>query len=226
MKYPDHVRYEALYQRYFRRGPDALLDLLWTPNVYNLAGQTLLDLCGGGGRLSREAKRRGAAVTYLDAEPAMTPEDLVLGGEIAVEFGTVADYLSEVRFRGRRFDFIACQQAINYWLIPGLAEVLADCLSLGGTFIFNTFNTKPSRQPTVKTYEMTDAIGDPQSFVEVSYLDDNGFVHHFQGRTGLAPHTTKFRWISPEQFREWLEPAFGVIDEQRDGPTSIWRCTR
>jgi hypothetical protein len=95
----------------------------------------------------------------------------------------------------------------------------------GGKFIFNTFNTKPSVQPTVKEYEMTDACAEKwYKYVEVSWLDGD-ICRHVQIREGMEPHVTEFKWIPPEQFQAILEPWFD-IEKVTDKYTDIYTCTR
>jgi SAM-dependent methyltransferase len=224
--YPHHDTYAALYARYFKRGPEALL------GTDRLDGMTVLDLCGGGGRLSVYAARLGARVHYVDLERAMIPTKLLSENRISWTCHSAQDALTcykrdkthfgqhvETQFG---FDIIACQQGINYWLCDDErwnGDLVAACLKPGGLFIFNTFNTDPGTTPKVKDYEYGG-----HHFVEVSYRIDD-MIYHTQARDGIAPHMTRFRWLSPDSIKEHLEPWFATI-EQQDGPTSIWTCKR
>jgi len=58
----------------------------------------------------------------------------------------------------------------------------------------------------------------------VAYRAGN-VVHHVQCREGYRPHLTSFLWISPEEFKELLEPYF-YAQETVEGHTSIWKCVR
>ena len=213
MDYPAHATYAVLYARYLR--PERTRHLLGLAG--DVRGKTLYDLCGGGGRLSALALQAGASVTLVDESAAMAGAQPLPGLQVRVE---TVDHALRVLPPA---DVVVCQQAVNYWLDCDSAWDLAGVVRPGGLFIFNTFNTKPERTPQVKTYAFAG-----RQYVEVSQLvcgDRSETVEHVQVCEGLAPHTTRFRWIAREQFRQWLEPYF-VCDELVDGATSVWRCVR
>ena len=122
----------------------------------------------------------------------------------------------------------SCQQAVNYWLTKATAEQLALSMPIGGVFVFNTFNQKPSKVPKVKEYsvERTSSLGS-DSFVEISWMVENDWfdVHHVQICQGETPHFTKFKWLSEEYLKNSLENFFD-IDIIVDGNTSIYKCVR
>jgi SAM-dependent methyltransferase len=215
--YPDYLTYRALYHRYYcGRTGDELLDLIEPIN-----GSCVLDLCGGEGQLTRGAIiRRARLVLLVDAEKDMVREDIQAMKGVAVETATVHEALRRIsKDRTGPFNRVVCRQAVNYWLDEETAKLLASVLTPGGIFAFNTFNQKPAIEPSVRKYQF-----DGYAFVELSWLVGET-VHHVQTREGLPPHTTTFRWISPERFREILDPYFHV-DEKFDGKTTLYRCVK
>ena len=119
-----------------------------------------------------------------------------------------------------KLDIVFCRQAVNYWMNPECAASLANIINPGGLFIFNTFNTKPSTDPIVKEYYLYDI-----KFIEISYIDENGMVHHVQIREGLPPHTTQFRWLSKTYFKNCLDKWFNV-DIITKNKTDVYKCTK
>jgi 2-polyprenyl-3-methyl-5-hydroxy-6-metoxy-1,4-benzoquinol methylase len=213
MRYPDHDTYATLYARYFKR---PVADLF---HGIDLKGKRLLDLCGGGGRLSTYAASMGAKVVYLEAETRMVPHFPKDMG-IWVVNQTVEEALPNAIGFGQSWDVVACQQAVNYWLTATTARMVSKVIDTDGLFVFNTFNNMPS-VPVVKQYHLADTGLD---YVEVSQLVD-GMVHHVQCATGMVPHTTVFRWITREEYLGLLTPYF-ACEERVDGPTSIWVCRK
>ena len=210
MKYPDHVTYARVYARYLTgKRTSQLLDAAGP-----LADKDVLDLCAGGGRLSLMAQERGARVTAVDSSPDMA-EGLPPGVRSFIQ--DVPDWL-QLSGSPDMFDAVFCQQAVNYWLTPTLAETLSHVIRPGGLFVFNTFNRKPSPVPTIKQYALEGV-----QFVESSWLSAGNQVEHVHMREGEPPHTTRFSWISPEQYSEWLSPYFEAKEHQ-EGATSLWVC--
>jgi SAM-dependent methyltransferase len=121
-------------------------------------------------------------------------------------------------------DVLVCQQAVNYWMSAELAKMVAQAVKPEGRFVFNTFNKKPSHEPTLKEYTL-----DGRAYAEVSWLrvDDAGreVVEHVQACEGMAPHTTRFAWIDREAFARWLSPYFSCVEDV-DHATSVWTCFR
>lgn len=215
-EYPDYETYSALYRRYLV-GPSVteLLHLLEP-----LRGARFLDLCSGEGELALNAIAAGAGATaVVDVQPLMIAPAVRRCAQIQVLTHDVHDALVHLRARHEFFDRVACRQAVNYWLTADSAKLVWLVLASGGVFAFNTFNVKPPKRPRVLEYPL-----DGHHFTEVSWLVGDR-VHHVQIREGMAPHATSFRWISPEEFREMLEPHFRVAEVRR-GKTSLYRCEK
>ena len=215
--YPDHETYRKLYAKYYNgRDIEELLQL-----VGHINGSQALDLCCGDGRIALLMLQRGALnVTAVDEAVAMVPAGLGKKNEhLQVLYKSVASALRELREDGKYFDRVICRQAVNYWLTGITAESLATVMFSGGIFVFNTFNECPSERPRTKEYNY-----EGHQFTEVSWCI-RGIVHHVQIRDGMAPHQTSFWWISPEEYRNLLEPYFNVT-EARIGRTSLYQCVR
>lgn len=213
MDYPSHEVYATLYARYLN--PARTQQLLALAG--DLRGKSVLDLCGGGGRLAQLAAKAGARVTLVDESAAMAAGGATAG--LTVLLRPVEHAFLTVQ----PADIVFCQQAVNYWLTEGTAWDLAGVVKPGGLFIFNTFNAKPSPVPRTKDY----VLGG-RHYVEISQLVEGAredMVEHVQVCEGLCPHVTRFPWISPDQFQRWLRPWFDC-EEQVDGATSVWRCVR
>ena len=105
---------------------------------------------------------------------------------------------------GMQFDVAVCQQAVNYWFDKETIEHLAMLIVPGKKFVFNTFNTLPPTTPNYKTYNINGKV-----YGEAFYLVRD-MVHHWQGREGLPPHVTSFRWIPRSEFTNILDPYFRV----------------
>lgn len=213
MDYPKHALYETLYARYLAPGrTEQLLALCG-----ELAGRRVLDLCGGGGRAARLALQAGACeVVLVDASPAMTRELAETPGLnvlIAQVECALHAPLSEAPF-----DAVLCQQAINYWFDPALFAPLRAQMAAGGVFVFNTFWDAPGSYPVPKEY-----VYEGRRYLELSWMSSAATIEHVQVCEGLAPHTTRFQWVSPEAFRAALEPHF-LVEEYREGKTSVYRC--
>ena len=93
-------------------------------------------------------------------------------------------------------------------------------MKVGGVFVFNTFNTRPSGTPKVKQYHYQDI-----SFTEISYVNPDDKVYHVQIRQGYPPHIAEFKWISPEKFDEILSPYFKIERIIRNR-TDYYRCVK
>lgn len=211
MPYPDHGTYASLYARYLIGGrTEQLLDL-----AGDLKGKLVLDLCAGGGRLSRLAAARGAIVTAIDECPSMLQEI----PEVVTKVNTVEAWLQSY-CGSEQYDTIFTQQAVNYWLTPELAFLVADSLKPQGAFIFNTFNQAPGFTPKVKQYSINGI-----EFTELSWRSDGTTVEHVQIRQNEPPHTTRFKWIPPDAYKLWLSP-FLNVREIIDGTSSIWICSK
>lgn len=214
--YPDYITYQQLYQRFYEGRPSTeLLELLGP-----IAGKHIVDLCGGDGRLTTAALNFGAGcVTLVDAAAAMVAPALWHEPRVHICINHVREWLAQCQANGNRFDGIACQQAVNYWLDGETAPLIAAALVPAGTFTFNTFHQQPTRTPTVKQYQL-----DGHTFAEVSWLVGD-IVHHLQVRDGLTPHYTSFRWLPHELLLGLLEPHFTVTIQQR-GNTALYQCIK
>lgn len=214
-KYPDHDTYQKLYRRFYEgRSTQDLLEL-----AYPIRGMTVLDLCGGDGRLALKAKQYGAkSVLLVDQEQAMVGW---VNDKIKVTISSVEEFLRRWQLGDRDiyFDRVFCQQAVNYWLDEDCAAIISKLLNKGGAFVFNTFHNKPSEKPTVKGYEI-----EGLHYVEVSWLVDD-VVHHVQIREGLPSHATSFYWLSPDYLAFILKPYF-EIEVKKEGATSLYRCLK
>lgn len=216
-RYPNAETYRNLYQRFYQgRSTQDLLEL-----GYPIRDKSILDLCGGGGRLSLKALQYGAKrVVLVDSEEAMVR---TVSPAIEVVVSGVEKFLNLTSWRSAEreiyYDRIFCQQAVNYWLDRSCAQIIHQLLSRDGMFIFNTFHNKPSEKPTVKEYEI-----EGKKFIEVSWLVNN-IVHHVQIREGMPSHTTSFNWLSPEYLIEMLSEFF-YVEVKKDRNTSLYRCKK
>ena len=223
MSYPDYKTYEKLYKRYLRKDPG---DLLCASSFRdNLEGIAVLDLCGGNGRFSIMAAKRGAKVTLIDQERKMVPENLTEDFGIEVIIDDVSTGLDTFLKQRRRFDLVVCHQAITYWLDAVTARKLSYVMHLGSVFVFNTFNQEPSPGVTIKEYEINF-----YKFREViSYEPSTRTVSHVQtllnGDDGPLSHSTVFRFIPMEDFFDILYTSpFYQVTQTMFGKTTIWTC--
>lgn len=208
-RYPNGNDYEVMYRKYFCRSPMELIGL-----VKINKGDKIVDLCGGTGRLTKELLKLDCGTTYVDVSTRMLLPELQDHVErIHMDAKTFFEWCDN------KYNGVFCQQGVNYWLTEKTAELLAGVIVPGGFFVFNTFRECPPTYPMAKEYE----IGD-RKYVEVAWRVD-GIVHHVQCCEGYAPHVTKFAYISPKQFREWLEPYF-KLEEHVRGKTAIWKAVR
>lgn len=212
MPYPNSKTYAKVYARYLQGGRTAQMLAL----AGELKGKKVADLCAGGGRLTRMALEAGAEVTMIDESIDMMSD---APREASQHVSPIAKWLRNFGLV-QRYDALFCQQGINYWLDESVAKALRHVVVPDGVFVFNTFNTKPSPEPTLKHYEL-----DGVKFVEASWLSAGDNVEHVQMRAGEPPHTTRFRWIAPEMFRAWLSPWF-ELEEIIEGPSTVWVCKR
>lgn len=242
-EYIDWKTYQVLYHKYmWSRDPSHLFGcaLLRSAEKHKmLEGKKILDIGAGSCRLTREAFDEGASSVDV-IEPCLkmiNPANLLLS---PYQMKTEGDYIEDNRFSdGDRLriygmeallalyleghpvdiDYAFSQQAVNEWLTALTADALATWMKPGGIFVFTTFNRKPTTTPRVREYW----IGG-HNYVEVSYLKGE-WVEHVQCCDGYAPHTTRFRWISPEQFDEMLSPRFNVYRFRSD-KSDMYRCER
>lgn len=214
MKYPKYEEYEKIYLNYFKRCSS---ELIKHSNLKK--GDRVIDLCGGNGRLTIEAVKHGAKVDYLDAEKDMIPYEKLKDNNVKVLNMSVQEFVDK-DINKEKYNKMLCQQAINYWFLTTDIKKLSDLLKQEGTFVFNTFNKKPSLEPTEKIYFIEN-----DKFIEISYLTKCDKVQHIQIRQGHKPHFTEFDWISEETFREKLSSYFD-IKIIKENNTSIYVCTK
>ena len=225
MKYPNYKDYKTIYEKYInRKNMMEMMDLAGTKSAY--VGQSFLDLCCGDGAASREAIIRGAVdCLMVDQEKDMVASDLIPGKD-GIEFVnySIEDFLcmrdKMPNLKQLGYDIVFCRQGINYWHEPIYVFELAKWMNPGGVFIFNTFNTCPTREPMVKEYEI-----DSVHFAEVSYLVGERTIHHVQIREGYPPHLTKFKWVIEEEFKDGLDGTFDY-EIRRKNNTDIYICRK
>jgi SAM-dependent methyltransferase len=219
MRYLSCCEYEKIYQRYIN--PDNVYQMMSLAGDYQ--GKSFLDLCCGGGAATQDAIRRGASFcAMVDQEKRMIPDKFFKSDNIEIFDCSIFQsfYQMEQKIPSKQFDIVFCRQGVNYWLNPKMIELLDCFISPGGVFIFNTFNTKPSKEPVVKEYKIRGV-----SFVEVSYIAGIDVVYHIQIREGYEPHMTQFGWISEEKFRQSFGDKYDIEIVKR-GKTDIYKCVK
>ena len=209
MNYPDYNTYTKLYGRYLKKGPEKFFAKR-SPEAQNV-----LDLCAGGGQLSKYALEHGAtSVVQVDlARQMLEPNFKGLGRTTRIET-EVEGFLAANRVQ---FDIMVCRQGVNYWFMNVNGENIAKAVKKGGMFVFNTFGNKPSEAPMARTYYHGGI-----EYKEVSFLFE-GRIHHVQAAHGMEPHFTVFDWIDHDEYTKKLAPYF-ITEEVVDGPSSMWYC--
>lgn len=226
MSYPDYKTYEKLYKRFLLGDrSEQMLDL-----AGDIKGKVFMDICAGGGRLTKEAIKRGTSYNIV-----IEPEDqMFLRALYYKHSDKIGHYVQKAHIAllsmqadGYKADVAICQQGINYWLEPKYAKSLSLTMSPGGIFIFNTFNQKPSKIPKVREYVMLGQRSKENHYVEISWFATGSWwdVNHVQICDGLPSHTTQFKWMDDEYIRNSLEKYF-TIELIKDGKTSIYKCIR
>jgi len=214
MNYLDKKSYELLYERYLERSPDPLLDAAELKE-----GESVLDLCGGSGRLAIAARKRGAGIiNVVDADINMADEEGLKKHCIDLVNSSVGCFLGQSIVK---WDTIFSQQAVNYWLTRLSATIIHKRLKDGGRFVFNTFHYRPPEDPTFKGYKAAN-----EDVVAECYYTVGNVVHHFQMREGCEPHYTSFAWISPDEFMDWLSPTLDVEVLRPNRNTDIYVCRK
>jgi SAM-dependent methyltransferase len=214
MDYPVHVHYALLYARYLApKRTEQLLDLCG-----DLTDAHVLDLCGGGGRASLEALRRGASHVVVVDESVPMSQHLRHTPGLRLVHESVEEAL-ESPLATQPFNAVICQQAVNYWFAPALLAQLHRQMAPGSVFVFNTFWREPAAYPVPKEY-----VHEGRRYLELSWRTESNMIEHVQVCEGLPPHTTRFMWVTPEQFHQTLQPYF-TVQEYRDEATSVYQCT-
>jgi len=218
--------YTLLYERFLDRSPRELLFMAgMEPHM------VVMDLCCGPTfRLTNDALEMGADEVHAVDNGGFSIAPLYFGSKlwrrVKVYNNHVYDLCipSQNNFKKETFDIIACQQGINYWFDARIIQAIHSLLKVGGRFVFNTFNTKPSDIPTIKSYSAKN--GDEMS--EVAY-SINDTVWHIQIRKGMKPHVTSFGWIPSEVFMGVLCKIFvqtGSVLRHTEGNSDIYICRK
>ena len=205
IEFPEGNEYESLYKRYFQKGVEYV--------GQHAVGETVLDLCGGTGRLSEYLKNNGYSVTYLDRCEQMC----LLDASYPKIITTVEDFAKS----GYSFDSILCMQAINYWFNSVDIAAFADCVNK--RFVFNTFINRPRDEETVREYEI-----DGITFKEIYHMSGDTICHrqesYFDGEL-ISSHYTEFEYIPVSAFYNKLEPYF-KIKVIRNGGSALFICDK
>lgn len=225
MKYPDIKTYEMLYRRFLQNDrSNEMLDI-----AGDLTGKVFLDICCGGGRLTKAALRRDTLKSIMiDSEAKMISQGYIESGLTQVIIMTVEDALREMRNTNNMIDVAICQQGINYWLTASKAWQIATLMPEGGIFIFNTFNKKPSKIPKIRTYSLLNpGEVDERHYMEITWFVKKDWfnVYHLQICEKEEPHFTKFKYMDEEYIRYCLETCFNV-ELITDNKTSIYKCVK
>ena len=222
MKYPNYKKYNEIYAKYIN--PINLSEMM------DYAGKSykrkkFLDLCCGEGEATKEAIKRGSPYCCLvDISSDMVPRKLHRETLKRNYFNnSVASALNLMVWPEQnlyRYDIVFCRQAVNYWLDEHTIKLLSKRMTDNGVFIFNTFNTCPTKKPAIKEYKIKNI-----SFVEISYLTEDDLIHHVQIREGYPPHITEFKWMSKEYFKNCLDKYFNY-DIITKNKTDIYKCVK
>lgn len=221
MNYPTIEEYAFLYKKYLQgTRSEQMINLV----PFNLNNTKVLDICGGGGRISNLVLEKGAEVVLVDNCANMT-KNLKNTNKFKMSHLSINSYLIEkvkdVKSKiSEPFDVAFCQQAINYWFNFENIALLSYCLNQGGVFIFNTFNTKPESYPIPKEYTL-----DNIKYMELSWLIHGKTVQHVQIAEGITVHTTQFKWVSPEEFQQVLSHFFD-LSTINEGKSTIYVCVK
>lgn len=194
-------KYDDLYARWLD-DPGMLLDL----GQYK-PGESMLDLAGGTGIISKEAIRRGAhpsTVNLLDLNPRF-------------KGGTAGDAnWPQAVFGPEQFDFVVCRQAMAYLDIYKVARGVERVLAPGGRFVFNTFQ-RPKWAASFYRFEGS-------AFFEASgWLGRR--VGHVQVRFPFDVDVTLFRWWTETEICKAFAPHFDVT-AHASGKSIRWVCTK
>lgn len=230
--------YHRLYSRYLKKR--TARD--WELKIEGAKGKKILDIGGGTGELATYLKSQGAEeVVLLDKTPkivsAMCPDipgyvysvpDPYKNG-VVVDFFNIKDDQPDHKNRFKSyFDVAVACQSINFWLDKNCAKLAAHYIKEGGFLVFNTFNTRPPESPISIEYQ--DEEG--KNYCEISYIPhpdpNSGFeqIFHIQMKEREKPHICTFNWISPEKFREFLEPHFRTVTELTEDRSSFYFCMK
>lgn len=211
----DSKTYEKLYAKYLKRHPKEMIDL-----AGGVKDKIVLDLCGGTGRLAYSCIEAGAKeVVLVDSSSKMA--DNINHSKIRVYNFNMQDFFDRA-CNNINYDVVFCRQAVNYWIHKELFLEKLNCImDVGSLFVFNTFNTKPSKNIRTREYEYNG-----NEYLEAYWMDDDDrHVHHVQCCSGMIPHITTFLWISPDEFYGLLSPYFKV-EIIVEGRTTFYKCLK
>jgi len=225
VKYPDIKTYERLYQKYLLGDRSKeMLDL-----AGDIRDKVFLDICCGGGRLTKEAIGMGTKKNVMiDSAASMIGKGFDIRGLTQVIIMSVEDALLKMRKTNNMVDVAMCQQGINYWLTESKAWQLSLLMPEGGIFIFNTFNKRPSEIPKIREYTLLNPGKMNKShYVEINWCVKKEWfdVYHVQICQGEEPHFTKFKWMDERYIRSCLKKFFDV-ELIIDNKTSIYKCIK
>lgn len=213
----DDVRYKILYKRYLKR---PVKELLLAGG--SIKGKDIIDVCAGTMRLSEEAMRLECnRIWAIERSKSMVPNKFKkhhqsFNSKLQISYVPLESVYVSHGFV--KYDMAFCQQGINYWFSEDNLKLLCSLLKRNGKFIFNTFNTKPSKKPVTREYDISG-----RHYCEV-YQAVGSMIYHLQMCDTLPPHYTEFKWISPQYFDKILHKIFKEVDCKIDGPTSIYVC--
>lgn len=209
-----HKEYKIFYARYFNK----MSPLLSVFDV-NLRDKIVLDLCGGSGRISLACLKNGCVLAvHVDKSMKMASPGLKRSRAMIFQ-GPLDEYLE--MGPEDAFDYVFCEQAVNYWFNRKNVKNLASLMKPGGSFIFNTFNKKPPKS-SVKNYRLGG-----RDYIEINWMERN-VIRHRQGyfeKGTVRFHQNSFLWISPSIFRKILKPYFKVQIVRKEH-TSYYQCVK
>lgn len=206
--YPNIELYEKMYARYLGSKRVTQIAELLKDSVNQKS--KVIDLCGGGGRLSEHIyKNSRADITLVDRCAEMIRES----NNYKVKISNVEDFLKTTK--ENTVDAYVCQQAVNYWLNVETADYIFSSLKYRGVFIFNTFLSVPENH--IRSYNIN---GDEYEEV-IKY--ENNLIYHTQ-KYNNKEHRTQFTFISEESFSEMLKN-FRIL-RINDGKTTLFKCEK
>jgi len=216
-------KYDQLYARWLDNPDIPLIMTGWEP------GQTLLDLCGGTGVVTREALRQGADpddVVLVDLNPRCSAEGV---RQIQGNLNDPVGILERVSARGPRtprdlrghFDVVICRQAMAYLdLDETWFRWLSTHMRPGGRFMFNMFRW-PEETARWAFHRYNYEEGE---YFEAA-LTLFGRVYHLQVRQGAGFDITSFRCYREGHILKMLDKAGFDVAVHRRERSLRWVCT-
>jgi len=196
-------KYDRLYSRWLT---DSISLLGW--GLERPSQESVLDLCGGTGAVSKAALAAGVRrVWLLDLNPRCDDP------RVTQVQGRAEDLPQLIE---RPFAVIVCRQALGYLDLQKLEEVVWQRLRLGGRFVFNNFLEPRSKWKLYKHQG--------QRFFEASVVWGDHVVH-LQASPRIGADLTHFRWHRHEDVLATFLDRFQVEFKKR-GQSVRYRCTR